>query len=157
MLNKKRLISLSSAIKEAQILAMKKDKNVLLIGLGVDDPKGIFGTTKGVNKIFKKGEQVFDFPTAENAMTGIAIGASISGKKPIIVHQRVEFSLLSVEQIINPVARLLAPVLIILFLWFLCRSWLFPVKKISNSTRGMSGGKDNIITQPSLEQLLDGM
>ena len=39
MLNKKRLISLASAIKEAQILAMKKDKNVLLIGLGVDDLK----------------------------------------------------------------------------------------------------------------------
>ena len=36
------------------MLAMKKDKNVLLIGLGVDDPKGIFGTTKGLNKIFKK-------------------------------------------------------------------------------------------------------
>ena len=105
MLNKKRLISLASAIKEAQMLAMKKDKNVLLIGLGVDDPKGIFGTTKGLNKIFKKGEQVFDFPTAENAMTGIAIGASISGKKPIIVHQRVEFSLLSVEQIINQAAK----------------------------------------------------
>ena len=105
MLNKKRFISLASAIKEAQMLAMKKDKNVLLIGLGVDDPKGIFGTTKGLNKIFKKGEQVFDFPTAENAMTGIAIGASISGKKPIIVHQRVEFSLLSVEQIINQAAK----------------------------------------------------
>ena len=61
------------------------------------------------------------------------------------------------QKIINPIARLLAPILIILFLWFLCRSWLFPVKKMSNSTRGMSGGKDNIITQPSLEQLLDGM
>ena len=33
---------------------MKKNKNVLIIGLGVDDPKGIFGTTKGIDKIFKK-------------------------------------------------------------------------------------------------------
>jgi acetoin:2,6-dichlorophenolindophenol oxidoreductase subunit beta len=102
---KKRLISFAESVREAQILAMKKDKNVLLIGLGVDDPKGVFGTTKGIKEIFKKKERVFDFPTAENAMTGIAIGASITGKKPIIVHQRVEFALLSLEQIINQAAK----------------------------------------------------
>ena len=76
---------------------------MLLIGLGVDDPKGVFGTTTNIDKIFKK--RVFDFPTAENAMTGIAIGAAISGMRPVIVHQRVEFSLLSVEQIINQASK----------------------------------------------------
>ena len=76
----------------------------MLIGLGVDDPKGIFGTTKGIDKLFKD-KRVFDFPTAENAMTGISIGASLMGVKPVIVHQRVEFSLLSLEQIINQAAK----------------------------------------------------
>jgi pyruvate/2-oxoglutarate/acetoin dehydrogenase E1 component len=65
----KRNISVADSIKEALVLSMKRNKNVLLIGLGVDDPKGIFGTTKGIDKIFKK-KRVFDFPTAENAMTG---------------------------------------------------------------------------------------
>ena len=83
---------------------MKKNRNVLLIGLGVDDPKGIFGTTRGINKIFKK-DRVFDFPTAENAMTGIAIGSSLIGMRPVITHQRVEFSLLAMEQIINQAAK----------------------------------------------------
>ena len=97
-------LTVAESIREALILSMQKNKNVILIGLGVDDPKGIFGTTKGINKMFKE-KRVFDFPTAENAMTGIAIGASLMGMKPIIVHQRVEFSLLSLEQIINQAAK----------------------------------------------------
>lgn len=104
MANKNRDIFFAEAINEALVLSMKKNKNVLLIGLGVDDPKGIFGTTKGINKIFKK-DRVFDFPTSENAMTGIAIGSSLIGMRPVITHQRVEFSLLSIEQIINQAAK----------------------------------------------------
>ena len=104
MLRNIKKITLAESIREALVLSMKKNENVILVGLGVDDPKGIFGTTKNIDKIFKK-ERVFDFPTAENAMTGISIGASLLGIKPVIVHQRVEFSLLSLEQIINQAAK----------------------------------------------------
>lgn len=97
-------IYLYQAINEALVLSMRKNRNVLIIGLGVDDPKGIFGTTKGIDRIFKD-KRVFDFPTAENAMTGIAIGSSLMGMRPVITHQRVEFSLLSMEQIINQAAK----------------------------------------------------
>ena len=45
MLKKKRILKFSQSINEALFLSMKKDKNVLLMGLGVDDPKGIFSTT----------------------------------------------------------------------------------------------------------------
>ena len=103
MKNKKKIF-FSEAINQALVMSMKKNKNVLLLGLGVDDPKGIFETTKGINKIFKKG-RVFDFPTSENAMTGIAIGSSLIGMRPVITHQRVEFSLLAMEQIINQAAK----------------------------------------------------
>ena len=99
-----RNIFLYQAINEALIQSMKKNKNVVIIGLGVDDPKGIFGTTKGIDKKFKN-KRIFDFPTAENAMTGIAIGSSLIGLRPVITHQRVEFSLLSMEQIINQAAK----------------------------------------------------
>ncbi len=104
MQNRNKDMFFFEAINEALVMSMKKNRNVLLIGLGVDDPKGIFGTTKKINKIFKK-DRVFDFPTAENAMTGIAIGSSIMGMRPVITHQRVEFSLLSMEQIINQAAK----------------------------------------------------
>ena len=91
----KRLINASEAIHEALKMSMKKNKNVVLIGLGVDDPKGVFGTTKNLHKIFKKNKRVFDFPTAENAMTGIALGASISGIVPVISIKELNFLFIS--------------------------------------------------------------
>jgi len=92
------------AIKEAQTQLMYKDKRVMIMGLGVNDPKGIFGTTKNLNKIFGN-KRILETPTSENAVTGIAIGAAIQGLRPILTHQRVEFSLLSIEQIINQAAK----------------------------------------------------
>ena len=59
------------------------------MGLGVDDPKGVFGTTLNIHKKYKK--NVYDLPTAENSFTGIALGMSISGFKPVIVHQELNF------------------------------------------------------------------
>ena len=91
--------SINKAIKDS----MQKDKKVVLMGLGVDDPKGVFGTTLDIHKKFKN--QVFDLPTSENSFTGFALGLATSGFKPIIVHQRVEFSLLSIEQIFNQIAK----------------------------------------------------
>jgi pyruvate/2-oxoglutarate/acetoin dehydrogenase E1 component len=99
----KREIFYSEAIKEALEISLKKDKSVIILGLGVDDPKGVFGTTLNLHKKFKK--NVFDMPTAENGLTGISLGLATKGFKPVIVHQRVEFSLLSMEQIINQIAK----------------------------------------------------
>ena len=101
MINK--IVSYSKAINEALIALIKKNKKVIIIGLGVDDPKGIFGTTLGIKEKFPA--NVFDMPTAENGFTGFALGLAISGYRPIIVHQRVEFSLLSIEQIFNQIAK----------------------------------------------------
>lgn len=92
------------AIKEAQEQLLQNDKNVIIMGLGVNDPKGIFGTTKNLHKKFGN-KRVLETPTSENAVTGVAIGAATQGLKPILIHQRVEFSLLSIEQIINQAAK----------------------------------------------------
>lgn len=104
MPNKNRNLFVYQAINESLKLSMKKNKNVIMIGLGINDPKGIFGTTRNLNKIFKR-NRLFEFPTAENGMTGIAIGSSLMGLRPVITHQRVEFSLLSIEQVINQAAK----------------------------------------------------
>lgn len=101
---KKRIITFAEAINEALTQYMHKDKNVIVMGLGVDDPGRVFGTTKGLYEKFSK-NRVFDLPTSENSFTGFAIGLALGGKKPIITHQRVEFSLLSMEQIINQAAK----------------------------------------------------
>ena len=99
-----RNIKFNQSIKEALNLSMLRDKKVVLMGLGVTDPKGIFGTTKDLEKKFGS-SRVIETPTSENAITGIALGAAIKGLRPVLTHQRVEFALLSMEQIINQLSK----------------------------------------------------
>jgi len=99
-----RKITYREALLESMRQCLREDENVCLFGLGVPDPKGIFGTTLGLREEFGV-ERVFDMPTAENGMTGVAIGASLVGLKPVMTHQRVEFALLSIEQIVNQAAK----------------------------------------------------
>ena len=104
MNTKGRNLKFCEAIREATAIALKKDPNVYIMGLGVPDPKGLFGTTLGLQEEFGS-DRVFDMPISENAMTGVAIGSAISGMRPILTHQRVEFALLSIEQIVNQAAK----------------------------------------------------
>ena len=83
---------------------MKSNRKTVLFGLGVDDPKGIFGTTKDLKEIYGK-ERVFDMPASENAMTGVAIGMSLNKMIPIMNHQRMDFFLLAMDQLINNAAK----------------------------------------------------
>lgn len=94
----------AEAIREAFDQLLEIDPSVYVIGLGVPDPKGVFGTTLGLQE--KHGaDRVMDMPTSENAMTGIAIGSAIAGMRPILSHQRVDFALLSLDQIINNASK----------------------------------------------------
>ena len=94
----------SDAIRDALFLSMRMDKKVLCYGLGVPDPKGIFGTTIGLQEEFGS-ERVFDMPLSENAMTGVAIGAAIRGYRPVMAHQRFDFFLLAMDQLVNGAAK----------------------------------------------------
>jgi acetoin:2,6-dichlorophenolindophenol oxidoreductase subunit beta len=99
-----RNISFAEAINESLFQSMKKNKNLVLMGLGITDPKAIFGTTKSLLKIFGP-KRVIETPTSENAITGIAIGSAINNNPVVLTHQRVEFALLSMDQIINQAAK----------------------------------------------------
>ena len=94
----------AKAINEAMTVAMEIDPHVICYGLGVDDPKGVFGTTLGLQERFGK-ERVFDMPTSENGMTGVAIGASLNGIRPVMTHQRLDFFLLAMDQLVNNAAK----------------------------------------------------
>jgi acetoin:2,6-dichlorophenolindophenol oxidoreductase subunit beta len=99
-----RIISFAKAIHEALDIALATDKNVIKFGLGVDDPKGVFGTTTDLHKKYGS-DRVFDMPTSENAMTGIAVGAAINGIRPVMTHQRLDFFLLAMDQLVNNAAK----------------------------------------------------
>jgi pyruvate dehydrogenase E1 component beta subunit len=99
-----RRIAYHEAIREALDQALDMDKRVFVMGQGVDDPGGMFGTTLNLHKKFGS-ERVFDTPLAENALTGIAIGAAIGGMRPIYFHNRPDFLLLTMDQLVNHAAK----------------------------------------------------
>lgn len=94
----------AEVVRMATFDALKSDQTTVLLGLGVEDPKGIFGTTVKLSEEFGR-DRVFETPTAESASSGIAIGMAQAGLKPTVTHQRVEFALLGFEQIVNQAAK----------------------------------------------------
>ncbi len=97
-------LTFREALKEATAQMMEKDERVFVMGEGVDDPGGIFGSTQGLHKKFGKG-RVIDIPIAENGMTGVAIGAAMAGMRPIFVHMRMDFLPMCMDQIINHASK----------------------------------------------------
>ena len=84
--------------------AMAADPSVICTGLGVTDPGAVFGTTAGLLAEFGP-DRVFDGPTSENAMTGVCVGAAIAGLRPVMSHQRLDFFLLAMDQLVNSAAK----------------------------------------------------
>ena len=99
-----RELSYREAIREALSQAIETDDRVFLIGEGIDDPGGVFGTTAGLRERFGAG-RVMDSPIAENGMTGVAIGAAMTGMRPVFIHMRVDFLPMCMDHIINHAAK----------------------------------------------------
>jgi acetoin:2,6-dichlorophenolindophenol oxidoreductase subunit beta len=99
-----RNIKYSQALAEATMHAMAENPKVFLMGEGIDDPKGTFGTTLEAYKKYGS-ERVFDTPLSESAVTGIGIGAAIEGWPCVMIHMRNEFLLLGIDQVINHAAK----------------------------------------------------
>jgi len=99
----KRELKFFQAINEAIDLCMAKDPAVYIMGLGVPDPKGIFGSTLGLQQKYGN-TRVMDMPASESGMTGVVIGSALAGMRPIMMHQRMDFALLAVEQLVGQAA-----------------------------------------------------
>lgn len=99
-----RKLSYVAAIREALELALTHDRRVFIMGQGVDDLVGMFGITRDLHKKYGS-DRVFDTPLSENALTGIAIGAALSGMRPVYMHNRPDFLLLAMDQIVNHAAK----------------------------------------------------
>lgn len=99
-----RRISYAEAINEALSQALGLDPRVFVMGQGVDDPSGMFGATRGLH--LKHGpERVFDTPLAETALSGVAVGAALGGMRPVYFHNRPDFLLLAMDQLVNHAAK----------------------------------------------------
>jgi pyruvate/2-oxoglutarate/acetoin dehydrogenase E1 component len=100
-----RMLTYAEAVREATEQEMERDPTVIVLGLGVDDFRGIYGTTRGLAERFGP-ERVFDTPLSEDGMTGVAVGAALAGLRPLHVHIRMDFLLLSMNQLVNVAAKI---------------------------------------------------
>lgn len=96
---KERKITFSDAINEALHQEMARDSSVFVYGI----ENKVFGSLKGLAEKFGQ-ERCFVTPLSEEAMTGIGLGASLNGMRPIHTHIRIDFFLLSMNQLINMIS-----------------------------------------------------
>ena len=99
-----RPLSYQQALAEGTRQALEADHRVRVFGEGVTDKAGTYGTTKDLQAVFGE-DRVFDVPTAEGVITGMGIGMSLGGLRPIVIHPRNDFMLVGMDQIANHAAK----------------------------------------------------
>ena len=100
-----RMLSCSEAIREAMALAMEADPTVILMGEDIGVYGGAFQVTLDLIDRFGP-ERVMDTPISELGGAGVAVGAALTGLKPIFEFQFSDFATLAMEQIVNQAAKL---------------------------------------------------
>lgn len=93
------------ALKQGLREALQNDERVFLMGEDVGRYGGAFAVSKGLLHEFGE-ERIMDVPLSESGFVGAGIGAAMSGMKPIVEVMTVNFSLLSMDQIVNNAATL---------------------------------------------------
>lgn len=97
-----RRISYAQSICEAFHQIMGRDNNILVIGIGVKSPWYVGKSMDGLDDKF--GDRVIDPPVSEEGITGVAVGAALTGMRTIMIHPRMDFMLLAMNQIVNHAA-----------------------------------------------------
>lgn len=104
MSTKNRKLSYSLALNEALKQIMAFDQNVFIMGQGVKSPWYVGNTCRDLIALYGE-DRVIDTPISENAMTGAAVGAALTGMKAVIMHPRTDFALYAFDPIINQAAN----------------------------------------------------
>jgi len=100
-----RNLSYAEAIREAMAIAMEADPTVILMGEDIGVYGGAFQVTLDLIDRFGP-DRVMDTPISELGGAGVAVGAALTGLKPIFEFQFSDFAMLAMEQIVNQAAKL---------------------------------------------------
>src|SRR5918994_6160969 len=100
-----RELSYAQAIQEAMALAMEADSRVFLMGEDIGVYGGAFQVTGDLVERFGP-ERVMDTPISELGGAGVAVGAALTGLRPIYEFQFSDFATLAMEQIVNQAAKM---------------------------------------------------
>ncbi|PDT32783.1 alpha-ketoacid dehydrogenase subunit beta [Rhizobium sp. M10] len=100
-----RELSYSQAIQEAMAIAMEADERVILMGEDIGVYGGAFQVTGDLIDRFGP-DRVMDTPISELGGAGVAVGAAMTGLRPIFEFQFSDFATLAMEQIVNQAAKM---------------------------------------------------
>ena len=100
-----REITFREAVCEAMAEEMRRDPRVVLIGEDVGRSGGIFKCSEGLHDEFGP-ERVIDAPISEAGYVGVSVGAAMTGLRPIAELMFGDFSLLTMDQLVNQAAKI---------------------------------------------------
>ncbi len=100
-----REIFFSHAIREALEEEMARDERVILIGEDIAEYGGAFKITRGIAQRFGR-ERVRNTPISENGFVGVAVGAAMTGLRPVAELMFMDFLTLAMDQLCNHAAKL---------------------------------------------------
>lgn len=104
MIEKRSTYSYGTAILAAFEYLLENYPEVFVIGQGLWSPWYVGNSMTDLDKKFGK-HRIIDTPVAESACTGAAVGASLAGMKPIVVHPRLDFMLYAMDAVVNQAAK----------------------------------------------------
>ena len=99
---------MAEALRDAMRIALRSDPTVFLLGEDIGVPKGFgggFTVTLGLAEEFGR-DRVMDTPISENAIVGAAVGAAMTGMRPIAEMQYGDFVFCAMDQVINQAAKM---------------------------------------------------
>ncbi len=99
-----RELSYAEAIREAMDIALSQDERVILMGEDIGVYGGAFQVTGDLVEKYGT-DRVMDTPISELGGAGIAVGAALTGLRPIFEFQFSDFAALAMEQIVNQAAK----------------------------------------------------
>ena len=99
-------ITVREALRDAMALEMRADKDVFLMGEEVAQYQGAYKISQGLLEEFGP-KRVIDTPITEHGFTGMAVGAAMTGLKPIVEFMTFNFSMQAIDHIINSAAKTL--------------------------------------------------
>ena len=98
-------IQFRQAIAEAMSEEMRRDESIYLMGEEVAEYNGAYKASKGMLDEFGA-KRVIDTPISELGFSGIGVGSTMTGNRPIIEFMTFHFALVGIDQIINNAAKI---------------------------------------------------
>ncbi len=100
-----RIVTYGEAIREAIVEEMRRDPTVYVIGEDVAETGTVFRVLKGLVEEFGT-DRVIDSPISEAGITGMSVGAAMTGMRPVVDIMFGDFITLTMDQMVNQAAKI---------------------------------------------------